>query len=349
MRWRIPTISNPERFAFRLGSHSIWDPTALVFDLQDELIGLLSKTYRRRFTAGVAVNVDQTLLNDAEKVRLHIPAQARNLLRHHQVHFNATAFGEPIDIPLQSGDQAGLIEHGWVQQVGERANLLQSLLAQGLGFGQAVFEVCRSSFLAKDPRLMVMANRFCAVTSCSWRAMRRRSSSCRLSSCADSCSNSFCPFAFGDVTSRTLYFHDTPTRVANHSVDPMLPPNGAVCIDNLVLMLACLRTRAVDNRLNVLNHSGVELRWNELQELSADQLLARSSEMPGSSIRLDKGQRGVGKVAANQFRLGLHHVAISFLAFAQGIFRQFAVNLRFDALRDVHGRTDVTTERRRPA
>ena len=64
-------------------------------------------------------------------------------------------------------------------------------------------------------------------------------------------------------------------------------------------------------------------RGNQLEELPADQLLPRPAEKPAVSL-VDEGQRRVGKIAADEFRLALHHGAIALLASLKRLLRSVA-------------------------
>ena len=65
----------------------------------------------------MTADISQTLLNHPKQVRFHLPRQAPNLLRHYQGDVNPTSPDKAVDVPRQSRDQSGLIEHRRVQQV----------------------------------------------------------------------------------------------------------------------------------------------------------------------------------------------------------------------------------------
>src|SRR5262245_49193507 len=92
--------SNTEQ-SVRLESRGSREPAAMVFDPQDETIGLPSQMDRGRLAAGMTVDVDQALLNDAKQIGLDVFAKALDLLRDHQVDFDTAPLGVPVDIPLQ--------------------------------------------------------------------------------------------------------------------------------------------------------------------------------------------------------------------------------------------------------
>jgi len=93
--------------------------------LQCQVLTRLIQTNRCCVATRVPMNVGQTFLNNTKKVCLHFLWQAFNLLRSHQVYFNATTLGKSFDVPLQSRHESCLIQHGGMQAIGKCTNFQQ--------------------------------------------------------------------------------------------------------------------------------------------------------------------------------------------------------------------------------
>src|SRR5262249_25570025 len=120
-------------------------------------------------------------------------------------------------------------------------------------------------------------------------------------------------FEFGDITPDSLKFDDLTARVQDRMVNPLLPADGAVGKQHLVLVY--LHTRVLDSRFDVLTSDLARRLGDEVEEFRADELFLYLAEIPAVGV-IDEGQRGVRQVAANQLGLALHHAAISLLALA---------------------------------
>src|SRR5208337_4952609 len=83
---------------------------AIVSDLQGHLGKIFAKTDGGGVAAGMALNVGEALLNDAEQGDFDGLRQAAEVLRKDEFGFDAATFAEAADIFLESGDKAELIE-----------------------------------------------------------------------------------------------------------------------------------------------------------------------------------------------------------------------------------------------
>ena len=85
-------------------------PSGIAFDLKNDLIFPFLQSDRSRAAAGMTTNVGQTLLHDAKQSGLDFGGQPPDLCKGDEVNVDAAAFAEAFDVPLQGGDQPGLIQ-----------------------------------------------------------------------------------------------------------------------------------------------------------------------------------------------------------------------------------------------
>ena len=114
-------------------------PTAqapAVHDLQGDLRTIARQLDRRRGASGVAVDVGEALLRDAEKGDLDVEREAPDLLLFDEVDGDPATADEAVDEPAERGGQSGLVQERWMQDVGERANLPRRLLDERRALGE---------------------------------------------------------------------------------------------------------------------------------------------------------------------------------------------------------------------
>ena len=79
---------------------------------------------------GMSVNIGQRFLRDAKQRSLDIARQTADIGRNIQVDSNFCSLGKAFAEPAQCRQQAGLVEHWRVQQIGHGADLALALLDQ---------------------------------------------------------------------------------------------------------------------------------------------------------------------------------------------------------------------------
>src|SRR5262249_16794165 len=93
------------------------------------------QTDRRRLAARVAMDVGQAFLGDAEERDFDVAWQPSYVISIDEVDGDAAARGEAIAEPPQGGGEAGIVQERRGEDVGERADIPERLLHQGLALG----------------------------------------------------------------------------------------------------------------------------------------------------------------------------------------------------------------------
>ncbi len=76
------------------------------------------------------MNVCKTLLHGTENRRFRLTRQPLKTRGDFQIHFDLAAFGESIDVPVESGRKSRFVEQRWMEQVGDGADLSTEFLYQ---------------------------------------------------------------------------------------------------------------------------------------------------------------------------------------------------------------------------
>src|SRR5206468_7842087 len=108
----LPSICNFQRHLVRMGGHA----------------------NRGAGAPGVPQDVCETLLDDAEQGSFHFLWKPSQVLWQLDIDLNAAAASEPLDEPVQRGSQSELVQQGWMQQIGESADLLGAFFCDGQAF-----------------------------------------------------------------------------------------------------------------------------------------------------------------------------------------------------------------------
>jgi|SRR5208282_379422 len=111
----------------------------VIDDLQGYRRRVFAETDGGGVAAGMALNVGEAFLNDAEEGDFDGLRQAAEVLGKDKFGFNAAALAETADIFLESGDQAKFIEQRRMEKVGEGADFAGHLLQKGAGFFEGAF------------------------------------------------------------------------------------------------------------------------------------------------------------------------------------------------------------------
>ena len=92
-------------------------------------------------TAGVAVNICETLLQDPEKAERHWLGQLIHIVGEFDFDFNPAALSKPFQVPLGGGGKACFIQQRRMQQMRNSPRF-------GYGLVQEVNGFCEKAFLA---------------------------------------------------------------------------------------------------------------------------------------------------------------------------------------------------------
>lgn len=114
------------------------EAVAGVDHFEGEVAVLLGKADLGGGAAGMALNVGETLLNDAEESDFERLREAVELGVGEKVGLDAAALGEALGVFLEGGNQAEIIEKRGVEEIGEGADLAGHLLGEGAGFFKGV-------------------------------------------------------------------------------------------------------------------------------------------------------------------------------------------------------------------
>src|SRR5258708_20660146 len=76
------------------------------------------------------MNICKTLLHGTENRRFRLTRQPLKTRGDFQIHFDLAAFGESIDVPVESGRKSRFVEQRWMEQVGDGADLSTEFLYQ---------------------------------------------------------------------------------------------------------------------------------------------------------------------------------------------------------------------------
>ncbi len=107
---------------------------AEVDDLQGDLGILLAQADLGGGAAGVTLDVGETLLNDAEEGDLHGLGKAFEGSEGKQLGFNAAALAEAVDVFLESGEQAEVIEKRGMEEIRKSTDFAGHLLGEVASF-----------------------------------------------------------------------------------------------------------------------------------------------------------------------------------------------------------------------
>src|SRR5262249_32519098 len=84
--------------------------SALVSHFNAQHSVLLSDAYRSYAASRMAMNVREALLRNAENAEFHFTRQARKIRRKLQSCFDIAPRGKPVNVPVQGGTQADLVQ-----------------------------------------------------------------------------------------------------------------------------------------------------------------------------------------------------------------------------------------------
>src|SRR5208283_5318430 len=115
---------------------------AVVNDLEDEGRGGFKKPDCGGNATGMALDVGEAFLNDAEESDFQGLRKTAELIGKDELGFDAAALAEAVDVLLESGDEAKFIEQGGVEEVREGADLTRRLLEEGASFFEGAFGGC---------------------------------------------------------------------------------------------------------------------------------------------------------------------------------------------------------------
>src|ERR1043166_6317610 len=107
-----------------------------VLDLERQPVTRDPKANARGRTVGMTMNVDQGLLNHAEERRLDVLRQAFQELGQVEVDPDAASISEPLRVPTQRRQQAGLVKEWGMEQIGQRADLGHRAIGELDAFGE---------------------------------------------------------------------------------------------------------------------------------------------------------------------------------------------------------------------
>src|SRR5690349_8926893 len=112
------------------GRELIGEPPALVPNLQ-----YVPAVIHQQFdvsdpTAGMTVNVGESLLQDPKQRKLCIPRKPPELFRNLEIHPDAASSRKTIKVPGNRRTQAQLLQHRWIQQVRHRSNFFNAVVGQ---------------------------------------------------------------------------------------------------------------------------------------------------------------------------------------------------------------------------
>src|SRR5437899_6264600 len=78
----------------------------------------------------MAMNIGETLLYGPENCRFRLAIEPLKIRGDLQIHFNLAPFGESLDVPMESRRKSRFIQQGWMEQMGNGADLSTEFLYQ---------------------------------------------------------------------------------------------------------------------------------------------------------------------------------------------------------------------------
>ena len=103
---------------------------AMVDYFENEERALLGEMDFGGGAAGMALDVGETFLNDAEESNFERLRQALELGIGNELGLNPAAFAEAVGVLLEGGDETKIVEERRMEQVGERADFARHLLGE---------------------------------------------------------------------------------------------------------------------------------------------------------------------------------------------------------------------------
>ncbi len=80
------------------------------------------------------MDVGETFLDDAEEGDFYGLREAREIDGCEELRFDAAALAEAVDVFLEGGDEAEIVEQRRMEEIGKRADFAGHLLREGAGF-----------------------------------------------------------------------------------------------------------------------------------------------------------------------------------------------------------------------
>ena len=114
------------RIAVRGWSHTM----AKIDDFESDLGGFLTETDLGGGAAGMALNVGEALLNDAEQSDLEGLREAVELREKEELGIDAAALAEALGVFLEGGNEAKVVKERRMEKVGEGTNFAGHLLGE---------------------------------------------------------------------------------------------------------------------------------------------------------------------------------------------------------------------------
>src|ERR1700722_2893168 len=112
---------------------------AEVGDFEGDALRIFAEDDLGALAAGVALDVGEAFLGDAEERGFGNLGKAPKTGEEFEGSFDAVAFAEPVDVFLERGGEAEVVEQRWMEEVGEGADFAGHLLEKFAGlFERAV-------------------------------------------------------------------------------------------------------------------------------------------------------------------------------------------------------------------
>ena len=121
---------------------------AEVNDFEDDNGAFLAKANLGGGAAGMALDIGETFLNDAEQGEFDRLGQAAEFGKQIKLRIDRTALRETVSVFAERGDEAQIVEQGGMEEIRKRADFAGHLLGEGAGFFESAngFFVRRKSF-----------------------------------------------------------------------------------------------------------------------------------------------------------------------------------------------------------
>lgn len=104
---------------------------AKIDDFENDLRVFLMQANLRGGAAGMALNVGEALLDDAEEGEFDGLREAVEIGEDAKVSADAAALAEAVGVLLEGRDEAEVVEERWMEEIGKGANLTRHLLGKG--------------------------------------------------------------------------------------------------------------------------------------------------------------------------------------------------------------------------
>src|SRR5450755_4866070 len=107
--------------------------SSAVFNLYADSVFFALNSNQRGLASGVAMNVGQAFLHQAEYDDFHFGWESSEIIGNLQINLKTAALRKTLHVPVQRGRNTGFIQQRWMQKIGSSTQFSRQVLDQLFG------------------------------------------------------------------------------------------------------------------------------------------------------------------------------------------------------------------------